>query len=155
MRVSDKKSVHGSILSILLPDVPRIIATLLLFLFVFGENLPSQTAADPTVRYFRVIALVHLTGSGQKGDPKRPEFVPDATSRDGILSWSMQKSDDGKYALIQLVAVNHKALKPILADRRPDVRVFEIGKTRKDDIEKELKKFKKDFDLSQFLVVAQ
>ena len=48
-----------------------------------------------------------------------------------------------------------KAFDPIFRDKRPDIKVFEIGKDKKDDIEKELKKFKKDFDLNTFQVVAQ
>ena len=115
----------------------------------------AQHAADPAARYFRVIALVHLVGSGKKGDPVRPEYVPDAPSRSGIVSWAMQKSDDGKYALVQLVAVDHKALVPILADKRPDVQVFEIGKANPADIQKALRGAKKDFDLASFQVVAQ
>jgi len=67
----------------------------------------------------------------------------------------MQPSDDGKMAIIQIVAADHSAFDAILSDKRPEIRVFEIGTSKKNDIEQELKKFKKDFDLENFQVVAQ
>ncbi len=36
--------------------------------------------ADPSQRYFRVIALVHLTGSGKAGDPVVPEYVAEGVA---------------------------------------------------------------------------
>jgi hypothetical protein len=114
-------------------------------------------AAPATARYHRMICLVHLTGSGQKGDERKPEYVPPEVSQDrsGIISWSMQISDDGKMAIVHYVAVDPKAFDAIRADKRGEVRVFEIGKHKKEDIEKELKKFKKDFTLDSLQVVAQ
>jgi len=122
------------------------------FVPIYGRSIqPPETA-----RYHRLIAVEHLVGSGRQDDPRRPEFAPAAiAARDGIIAWSMQVSDDGKYALVQFVAVNRKAFDAILADKRPDIRVFEIGKDKKDDIEKELRKFRKDFDLAGLQVVAQ
>jgi hypothetical protein len=117
-----------------------------------------MNAAEPTARYYRIICLVHMTGSGKHDDPLRPEYVPavaNASSRSGILAWSMQPSDDGKMAILHLVAADHRAFDALLNDKRPDIRVFEIGKQGKDSIEKEMKKFRKDFDLDSFRVVAQ
>ena len=34
-----------------------------------------QQAVAPEHRYFRMIALVHMVGTGKQGDPIRPEFV--------------------------------------------------------------------------------
>jgi len=131
-------------------------AVLLTSCCLIATALTAQNAAPPTARYCRLIVLQHFVGSGKKDDPKRPEFVPATLgSRDGIIAWSMLTSDDGNYALVHLVAVNRKAFDPILNDKRPDIRVFEIGRDKKDDIEKELKTFKKDFDLEKFQVVAR
>ena len=58
-------------------------------------------------------------------------------------------------AIIHIVAADHSALDAILADKRPDVKVFEIGKDSKDAIEKEMQKHRKDFSLDTFQVVAQ
>jgi hypothetical protein len=83
-----------------------------------------------------------MTGTGKLNDPIRPEFVPSAAtaSRDGIIAWSVQQTDDKSMAIVHLVALNRKALDPILNDKRPELRVFEGGRHRKDEIEKELKK---------------
>ncbi len=184
-------------------------------LFGLSGSLLAQKGAAPASRYYRLICLVHLTGSGKAGDPILPEYVAQGTAvakaaieatnaanaaaaaaaqaaggskstptangvavptpptttqtpnpvavtppttaalRPGILAWSMQKSDDGKMAILHLVAADHHAFDAILADKRSEVRVFEIGKDSKDSIEKELKKFRKDFDLTSFQVVAQ
>ena len=114
------------------------------------------SAAPPEARYYRLICLVHLKGSGRHDDPVRPEFLPtDTTSRDGILAWSSRITDDGKMAIIHVVAANRKAFDPILSDHRPELRVFEIGKQPKGAIEAELRKYLKDFDLSAFQVTAQ
>jgi hypothetical protein len=119
-------------------------------------SLFGQHTVDATQRYHRLICVVHLKGSGKKGDEVKPEYLPaDIGSREGIIAWSMQMADDGKMAIVQYVAVDRHAFDAILTDERPDVRVFEIGVHGKDDIEKELKKFKKDFTLDSFKVVAQ
>ena len=118
----------------------------------------AQHAADPAQRYFRLICLVHLTGNGKKGDPALPEYVPkagDAPSRDGIIAWSSQLTDDGKMAIVHLVAANHHAFDAILADKRPEIKVFEIGKDDPGSIESALKGAKKDFTLDSLKVVAQ
>lgn len=170
--------------------VAHILRNLIVVVTLFGTTLSgillAQKGADPTQRYFRLICLVHLTGSGQKGDPVVPEYVvqgvvaaqagiqPHAvggapeppvqpvapraaaiSSRPGILAWSMQLTDNKHMAIVQLVAADRHAFDAIFADKRSDIRVFEIGKDKTDDIEKELKKFKHDFDLASFQVVAQ
>ena len=104
-----------------------------------------------------MICLVHLTGSGKHGDELRPEYVPDASalSRAGVVAWSMQTADDGKMAIVHLVAVDRNAFAAILADKRAEIKVFEIGVDKPEAIEKELKKFKKDFNLDALQVVAR
>jgi hypothetical protein len=168
-----------------------------LFFLTAGGVLAAQKASDPSHRYFRLICLVHLKGSGQSGDAIVPEYVVEGTaaaragqeaaataaaslngagqqpagltpaagaepsaaapisSRPGILAWSMLKSDDGTMAIIQVVAVDRHAFDSILADKRSEIRVFEIGKDKPEIIQNELRKFRKDFDLQNFQVVAQ
>jgi hypothetical protein len=117
----------------------------------------AQHAADPSARYYRLICLVHFTGSGKHTDPVRPEYVPTAaaTSRDGIVAWRVQVTDDKSMAIVHLVGANRQAFNAVLNDTRPEIRVFEIGKHGKAEIEAELRKYKKDFDLDSFQVVAQ
>jgi hypothetical protein len=63
-------------------------------------------------------------------------------------------SDDGKLALVEFVAYSRDAFKDLLADTRPDIKVFIKGKDKREDIEKEFKKHKKDFNLDTFGTVA-
>jgi hypothetical protein len=116
-----------------------------------------RRAADTNARYYRLICLVHLTGTGKVGDPIRPEYVPtvaDAT-RQGIVAWATQLTDDRSMAIIHVAAINRNAFAPILADTRPEIRVFEIGKDSRATIEAEMQKHKAGFDLSKFEVRAQ
>jgi hypothetical protein len=137
-------------------------------LFRFGLLLASftlnllgqQHAVDPANRYYRVIALVHLIGTGKLGDPIRPEYVPaasasEAVSRDGVIAWSSQPTDDGKMAIVHLVAVNHHAFDTLLADKRPEIKVFELGQHQPAAIELALGLLKKGFTLDSFKVLAQ
>ena len=179
-----------------------------LALLSFCGVLGAQRAADPSSRYYRLICLVHLTGSGKAGDPIVPEYVVEGTavaqaavaatvsaaatataansgavavavpaatgattsptpvsspppmpttasSRPGYLAWSMQKSDDGTMAILHIVAADHHAFDSILADKRGEIRVFEIGKDSKTKIEAEMQKYKKNFTLAGFPVVVQ
>jgi hypothetical protein len=50
---------------------------------------------------------------------------------------------------------DRQAFAPILADRRSDIRVFEIGKDSRAAIEAEMPRYKKGFDLTRFEVWAQ
>jgi hypothetical protein len=117
---------------VFLLDMRHYIKTALLFLPFLPVMLSAQPrAVDPTARYHRLICLVHLTGSGKHADPIRPEYMPftAASGRDGILAWAFQPADDKNMAIIQVVAANRHAFDAILADRRPEIMVFEIGKT--------------------------
>jgi hypothetical protein len=99
-----------------------------------------------------------LTGSGKSGDPILPEYVPkasDAPSRDGIIAWSSQLTDNGQMVIIHLVAANHAVFAAILADTRPEVKVFEIGKTPRATIESALATVKANFNLDSLRLVVQ
>jgi hypothetical protein len=108
---------------------------------------------DPGNMYHRVWAVVPLIGSGTKADdPRRPMFVPapSQTPRDrsGILSYQMQLSDDGKWALVEFVGATPQALEMITKSADPNVKVFERGKSTPEQIETEFKKYKATFSLS-------
>ena len=98
-----------------------------------------------------------MTGSGRKDDPRRPEYAPAAIdeSRSGIIAWSLQLTDDKEMAIVHYVAVDHHAFAALRADKRGEVRIFEVGKDKPEEIEKELRKYKKDFRLDTLHVVAQ
>jgi hypothetical protein len=66
--------------------------------------------------------------------------------------YSQQLSDDGKLALVEFVARDRAAFQAIFNDKT--IKFFEKGKSKKQDIETELKKYKKDFDLNKFGTVV-
>src|SRR5437762_13320772 len=110
---------------------------------------------EPGNMYVRFVAVVPLVGTGRPGDPKRPDFLPAPTAKvdpNGILGFTMQLSDDRKHALVEFVARNRAAFAPLLADRRPDVKVFERGKAGRAVIEAELRKWKTGFNLDAMTV---
>jgi hypothetical protein len=122
-----------------------------------AQHPSSHHAADQEARYHRLICLVHLVGSGKRGDPIRAEYLPAATdaTRRGILAVGVQITDDGKMAIIHVVAADRHAFDAIFADKRPEIRVFEIGKDSQATIEAEMQKYKKGFDLTTLEVLAQ
>jgi hypothetical protein len=99
-------------------------------------------------RYERLVAIVPMVGRGTLDDPKRPLFMPvrQTPGPDSFLSVTYDLSDDGNYAVVEFVAATRRAFAPILAAGRPDVKVFEPGKARKQDAEVEIRKFIKNFD---------
>jgi hypothetical protein len=95
----------------------------------------------------RILAVVPLTGAGTYADPKRPLFAPTTTddqAASGIISYEWAPSDDGQYAIVEFVAKDRSALTKIANDARV-LKAFEKGKVKKDDVEKELKRYRKDF----------
>ncbi len=138
----------------------RIFPSLLVVGVSFASSLSvfAQHAVDPSQRYHRLICLVHYTGAGTKEDPRRPEYIPgpnDTHDRKGIVAWSATPTDDGNHVIIHVVAVDRHAFDTILADARPDVKIFEIGKDKPDEIEAFMRQHKKDFKLDQLRTVAQ
>ena len=133
----------------------------LLSLLILGvPPLSAQRKVNMRNTYERIVAVVPMIGSGTPTDPRRPMYaplpgapLPGATlSGAGIIAFSYQISDDGKSALVEFVARDHAGLQAILADKslRHDVKMFEKGKDDPADIEKEFRKYKKDFDPRTF-----
>ena len=112
----------------------------------------AQRRVDPGNTYSRVICVVPMVGSGTQADPKRPQYAPwppsPPTSRAAIIAYTQQVSDDGRYALVEFVARDRAAFAAILNDKQ--IKAFEKSKAKKEDIEKELKKYKKDFTIDKF-----
>ncbi|HXI43337.1 MAG TPA: hypothetical protein VNH18_07485 [Bryobacteraceae bacterium] len=120
----------------------------------------AQHRVDLRNTHERVLCVVPLVGSGTPADPVRPQYAPlpqtdgTAPSRDGIIAFTFQLADDGKHALAEFVAENQSAFKDLLADTNPEVKIFKKGKHKREDIEKEFKKHKKDIDLDNFEVAV-
>jgi hypothetical protein len=115
----------------------------------------AQPRVDARNTYERVMAIVPLTGKGTFDDPKRPMYAPSPaelqasmSTRQGILGFMHVMSDDGQFALVEFVARDRAAFQHILAD--PSVKSFLKGRDKRQDIEAEFLKHKKDFDFAHF-----
>lgn len=100
----------------------------------------------------RILLIVPIVGDGSLRNPRRPLFAPDKVGADGIVSFTAVLSDDGRFALVEYVARNRKAFDEILNDKRVDVQKFDFvkGSSKKEDVEREFRKLKKDFDFAKF-----
>lgn len=66
----------------------------------------------------------------------------------GIIAFSSLDSDDKKWALVEVVALDRAAFQPILDDK--SVRTFDRKSSTKSDIESEFQKYRKGFHLEDF-----
>jgi hypothetical protein len=145
--------------------VPAVVLALLAGIAMPIPGYSQRYKVAPQNMYYRVYAVVPMTnGNGSKADPKRPMFAPGLVAagpqqqptaaagqaRKGIIGFTSTMSDDGKFALVEYTAVDPAALRPIVTANRPDVKAFEAGKVKLDDVEKEFRKYKKNFTLKNF-----
>ena len=125
----------------------------------FAAALSAQRRVDARYSYHRVIAVVPLVGSGTAADPIRGKHVPTAQltgqPEAGIIAFAVELTDNGKSAIVELVALRRTALAQVLADRSAGVLVFEKGVVSDASIEAAIRPFRKDFSLLSFGVVAQ
>jgi hypothetical protein len=142
--------------------MPKAVYVFLSLLFLVHFAGQGQERVAPENLGERVIAIVPLIGDGTARDPKRSMFVPappdPARARmeapvdpAGAISYSMIVSDDNKFAIVEFVAQDIKALEPILKAQRPDVKVFRKGQHTKAEIDAEARRVKRDFDSAQLL----
>ena len=89
---------------------------------------------------------------------RRPMYAPLAhvanakADRSGIIAFGYVESDDGRSALVELVALDQAAFAPLLADKNPDIKVFAKGKDKHADALAEFGKLKHSFDADSFRV---
>ena len=95
--------------------------------------------------------LVAVARKVEESNTPAAKGTPPPPPVSAILGHHYQLSTDGKSALVEFTGSDRLALAPILAAKDPKVKAFERGKDKKDDIEKELKKYKNDFDLDAFV----
>ncbi|MFN3324324.1 MAG: hypothetical protein ACK5AZ_12570 [Bryobacteraceae bacterium] len=127
----------------------------LLVCFVISMAVFAQQAVDPRNLYERLLCVVPIVGAGTFEDPKRPLYAPvrrgaPADAPDGIIAYSWVPSDDGRFALVEFVARDRSAFEAIVQENRSDVKRFERGKARREEIEAEFRKHKKDFNFNAF-----
>jgi hypothetical protein len=133
------------------------VAEVLMVFFALIAPSPGQQRVDSRNLYERITAILPIGGSGTFADPVRPMYTPlpsalkaaaISRSRTAILGFTYVLSDDGKHALVEFVARDRAAFQQILAD--PTVKAFVKGKDKREDVEAEFKKYKKDFDFTHF-----
>jgi hypothetical protein len=121
--------------------------------------LPAQHKVDARQLYERLYCVVPMIGTGTWGDPKRPLYAPspaqmNSASRSGIIGFTHVLSDDGQFALVEFVARDAKAFDSVLADininLNTSIKAFRKGKDKREDIEAEFRKHKKDFSFDTF-----
>ncbi len=102
-------------------------SVILLTLAVAG----AQHRVDLGSSHERIVLVVPMLGTGTWADPKRPMFAPVASQigrdKSGILAYYHEPSDDGKSAIVVLVAQDRSAFKTILSSAKanPSIQVFD------------------------------
>lgn len=117
---------------------------------LWSQSAWGQRAVDPRQRYERLVCIVPMVGAGTAEDPVRPMYMPAGPGEGKFLAVNYVASDDGKWALVEFVAADRVVFTEILADGDVRVKRFEKGKARRGDVEREFRKFRKEFDLRNF-----
>ena len=104
----------------------------LLFFFALTVNVArAQHHVDLSASHERILLVVPMIGSGTWADPKRPMFAPVASQigrdKSGILAFYHELSDDGKSAIVVLVAHDRSTFNAIFASAKtnPSIQVFD------------------------------
>jgi hypothetical protein len=129
----------------------------------FSTIASSQQKVDPHFTHHRVFCIVPLVGSGTSADPRRPDYVPiplaeGASGRGqttGIVAFSYEVSNDGNWALAEIVALDRASLLPILSDTRPGVWAGEKGVVSRAAVQAAFDKLKSGINLDKFGVAVQ
>ncbi len=138
-------------------NVRRAVVPVVCLLVVVGSAL-AQHRVDPFSMYARIYAIVPMIGSGTWDDPKRPMFAPrpqDMTpgSRTGVIAYNHVESDDGNFALVEIVTVDrpHLALitGPITTstDHR-GLQLFDRSTSSQATVQGAFQALKKNFDIT-------
>jgi hypothetical protein len=142
----------------------RLAALAAVCLVAGSATLHGQPRVDSRNLHERVLAVVPMIGKGTFDDPRRPMYAPAPAqaqaehqalkpgAKPGIIEFRFQESDDHKFALVEFVAVDKEALKPILDDK--SIKSFLKGRDKRDDAELEFKKYKSDFDINKLIGVT-
>jgi hypothetical protein len=135
-------------------------AAVLVCLYPLVGVVQGQPRVDARNSYERILMVLPLVGTGTLDDPIRPSLIPAARSGSRtlqavsnapatpILGYTFVLSDDGKFALTEIVMRDRSAFPAILAT--PGVTAFIKGLNTREQIETEFKKYKANFDSTKF-----
>ena len=112
-----------------------------------------------------------MVGTGTLRDPKRPQVAPLEVEKlnngnpnapgqlkkapTGIIAWTYQLSDDGKSALVELVARDASAFDSVKKLNGASTQVFTRSSHSKSQIESAFKAQRKEFDFKKFGAVVR
>jgi len=134
----------------------------------------AQPPVSPRNSYERILVILPIIGSGTAADPMRPSLIPAPGSatpnilnitpitpanptavasgpsypQNLILGYTWAPSDDGKFALTEIVMRDRSAFPAIMA--LPGVTAFVKGVNKLADIQAAFQQYKKDFDPTKF-----
>jgi hypothetical protein len=125
----------------------------------------AQHRVDPASMYSRVYAIVPMIGSGTWDDPKRPMFAPVVQqmtpgSRTGIIAFNQVQSDDGNFALIEIVTATKPQLALVAEQMNSQLatatgfQLFDRSTTSVATVQSAFGLLKANFDITKFRVVV-
>jgi hypothetical protein len=143
-------------------------------LYAIAAPVYGQPPVSPRNSYERILVVLPLIGSGTAADPVRPSSIPAPGSatpnilnitvsapvsampvasgpsypQNLILGYTWVASDDGKFALTEIVMRDRSAFPAIQA--LPGVTAFIKGVNKLADIQTAFQQYKKNFDPTKF-----
>jgi hypothetical protein len=137
-------------------NVRRAVMPVVCLLVSLGAGI-AQPRVDPLNLHERVLAIVPMIGQGTSAEPYRPMYAPltadmDPTGLTGVMAFASIPSDDGNFALLELVARNRAVFATILADT--SIQTFLKGRDNRQAAEAAFQKLKKDFSIDRFGVIV-
>jgi hypothetical protein len=134
----------------------RIFIGLTMMLCLAGAVAQAQGPGVPHAGMERMIVVTPMIGAGTLADPRRPLGMPPEGLPAGVESLSYVLSDDGKFAIVQVVSRKRLSLTTLAAavaalPQGRDVATFAPHLHSRDVVERALKLLKKDFRMEEFL----
>ena len=136
-------------------------AAVFVCLLALGDIAHAQVPVDWRNTHERILAILPLIGAGTGADPVRPSLIPapggtgpavlsiaPAGANNKILGYAWVASDDGNFALTEIVMNDRSSFPAILA--MPGVTAFVKGVNTRAEIETAFQKYKKGFDATKF-----
>ena len=145
-------------------NVRRAVVPVVCLLVAVGSAF-AQHRVDPSSMYARIYAIVPMVGSGTWDDPKRPMFAPIAQQvtpgiRTGVIAFNSVTSDDGNFALIEIVAATRPQLALITSQMNAQLaavtgfQLFDRSTTSVATVQTAFQALKQNFDITKFRVVV-
>jgi hypothetical protein len=149
-------------------NVRRTVVPLVCFLASLNTaNTASaqQPRVDPGSLYSRIYVIVPMIGSGTWNDPKRPMFAPvpqqmTPGNRTGIIAFNHVESDNGNFALIEIVMATRSQLVQLIGQVNTQLagvtgfQLFDRSTTSLATVQTAFQALKKNFDITKFRVVV-